>query len=289
MPIHFDVMTTPAFLGRFGKGYLPDTHDKSKDLSARALLGAAVRVPTEFSLEQYMLKIWDQGQTSSCVGWAFMQAVMLRCAAMGSPIPPPSPEAIYVLARAMARQQDGQTPEQSPLEDNGSVPALAVAAMQQWGIPSMTAWPFDPDTIDNEPDLEELEVASAFQLLGSGYARINSTGAQRVADIQQAISSGYPVAIGTSVDKAFEDYTGQGLITAPDPANLLGGHMMHLIGFRADGAIRGVNQWGTSWGDSGLYWADQSFIRSDLLTDAYILMVSATGHKGAILQKQKSA
>jgi hypothetical protein len=249
-----------------------------------------VNVPQEASLESLITGIYDQGQTSSCVGWAFAQAVKLRLAKMGTPIDLPSPEAIYVLARAMERQQEGKTPKEEPLQDQGSVPALAVAAMQKWGIASMTAWPFDPNTINNEPDIEELEVASAFQLLSSGYARISSTGAQRLVDIKQAIAVGYPVAIGTGVDQAFEDYAGgSALVTAPDPAHLLGGHMMHIVGYKnqtsTTSAFRGVNQWGTSWGDSGLYWADESFLTSDCLTDIYVLMVGATGHAGTMNRK----
>jgi hypothetical protein len=272
------------FSGQYGKGYHPPTHDVTKDFGARAMLGAPLRLAQEFSLEQYIQQIYDQGQTSSCVGWSFAQAVKLRLAVMGSPIGLPSPEAIYVCARAMEREQAGLPPDGNPLQDNGTQSLLAVQAMQKWGIPSNDAWPFDPTTINNEPSLEELEVASAFQLSGSGFARITSVGDQRIADIKQAISAGYPVQIGTSVDKAFEDYNGTGLITAPVVADILGGHAMHLVGFRADGAFRGVNQWGTSWGDSGLYWADPMFVMSDFL-DAIVLMVGGTGHSGSMIRK----
>jgi len=274
------------FTGKHGKGYHADTHDHSKDMSSRALFGAAMRVPAEFSLESYMQQIWNQLQTSSCVGWAFAQAVQLRCAVAGTPIPMPSPEAIYVAGRAEERKLAGLTPAQSPLQDNGTQPSLAVAGMGEIGIPSMTAWPFDPATINDEPNLEELEVASAFKL--TGIARVQSTDSQRLADIRQAISSGYPVAIGTQVDQAFEDYNGKGLIQAPDPNALLGGHMMHLVGYRADGAFRGVNQWGTSWGDSGLYWASPEWVMSSFLSDAYILTCNATGHVGQIIKGAKA-
>lgn len=276
----------PSFRGRFGKGYLPDTHDKSLDLSSRALFGAPINLPAEATLEDLVTSVYDQGQTSSCVGWAFAQAVKLRLAKMGTPIELPSPEAIYVCARAMERQMKGLSPSDSPLQDQGSIPALAVAAMQKWGIASMAAWPFDPATINDEPDLEELEVASAFQLLSSGYARITSTGTQRLTDIKQAIANGYPVAIGIAVDHEFEQYNGKGLVTAPNPGDILGGHMMHLVGYRSDNAFRGVNQWGNLWGDSGLYWADSSFVTSDYLTDAYVLMIAATGHVGSMRRKE---
>lgn len=272
-------LLTHNFKGRYGKGYHPDTHDKSKDLSVRALLGAPLRLPGASSLEQYVTTIYDQGNTSSCVGWALAQAVNLRCAALGTPILLPSPVAVYTGGRAVERQLLGLTPAQSPLQDNGSMPNLAVQAMNQIGVPSNIAWPFDPTTINNEPDLETLEVASAFKLLG--YYRIDSTGSQRIVDLQQAISSGYPVAIGTMVDQAFEDYAGgSATIGAPDPAHLLGGHMTHLVGYDSTGRWRGVNQWTTQWGDSGFYWASSDFVTSSLVSDLYVITVHATGHTG---------
>lgn len=271
------------FRGRFGKGYHPDTHDKSQDISARALFGAIMRLPAEYSLEASISQVYDQGPTSACVGWAFAQAVKLRCAVAGSPIGLPSPTAWYTGARATERNLLGLTPEQSPLQDNGSTPSLAVMAAQTIGIPSNDVWPFDPTTINDEPNLEELEIASAFKLIGA--YRIGSDGTQRIQDIKQAISSGYPVAIGTMVDQAFEDYNGKGVIAAPNPANLLGGHMMHLVGYRADGAFRGVNQWGTSWGDSGLYWASPAFVTTVLMSDIYVLSGVATGRSGGMMKR----
>jgi hypothetical protein len=266
----------------YGLGYKPDTHDKSKDPNVRALLGATMRMPTDYSLEQYT-QIYNQLQTSSCTGWAFAQVIKERCAIAGADIPLPSPEALYVFGRALARQQAGHTPEDAPLEDQGAQPSLIVQGMAQWGAPSNLVWPFDPSTINDEPEMAQLEYAAQF--LVAHCTRVSSTGSGRLLDIRQAIASGYPVAIGTSVDQAFEDYAGgkqkngqPKCVSAPDPKNILGGHMMHLVGYTAEGLFRGVNQWGTSWGDGGYYWADESFVTTDLMTDIYVLACNASGH-----------
>jgi hypothetical protein len=265
-----------------GLGYVPDTHDKSKDLNVRSLVGATMRMPTSASFEQYA-QVYDQLQTSSCTGWAFAQAIKERCAIAGAQIPLPSPEAIYTFGRAIARQQAGLKPEDAPLMDQGAQPSLVVQGMQQWGVPSNAVWPFDPNTINTEPKLGQLEYSAQFLI--AQCTRVNSEGAGRLLDIRQAIASGYPVIVGTAVDQAFEDYAGgkqkNGLpstVSAPDPSNILGGHMMHLVGYTATGLFRGVNQWGTSWGDSGFYWADESFLTSELMTDIYVLACNASGH-----------
>jgi hypothetical protein len=266
----------------FGLGYKPDTHDKSKDLPARGLFGAPIRLAPSASIAQYVT-IYNQLQTSSCTGWAFAQAIKERCEIAGSKIPLPSPEALYLFGRAMGRQLAGKTPEEAPLTDSGAQPYLVVQGMNEWGCPSIDEWPFDPATIDDEPDFKELEYASQFLI--QHCTRISSEGAGRLLDIRMAISSGYPVIIGTSVDQAFEDYAGgrqkNGLpkvVTAPDPAYILGGHMMHLVEYTAQGLFRGVNQWGTSWGDNGFYWADEEFVTAPQMSDIYVLACNASGH-----------
>ena len=266
-----------VFKGKFGKGWVPDSEEvKAKQLGISHLLGAGVSVPAEYSLEKYVLQIYDQGQTSSCTGWAFAQAVRLRLAVQGIPIALPSPMGLYTTARALERQQSGQ-PASVALVDNGAVPSDVVAGMQQWGMASITAWPFDPAQINAEPVLGELENASQFML--QGIYRVQSSGAQRIADIQQAISQGYPVAIGTYVDSVFENYTkGSPPLPAPDPNDPEGGgHMMHLVAYDSSGNFRGVNQWGNSWGDSGMYWASPAWVTSPEMSDIYVITAGATG------------
>lgn len=266
-------MAPPPMLSR-GKGWIADKtradFDSLKHPSIRALLGATQSIPASFSLEQWVPKIWDQGQSSSCVGWALAQAIALRCAVVGTPIRMPSPTAIYTFARAKARANTS-----IPFTDDGSIPSYAFDGMTEWGVPSMEEWPFDPSTINHAPDFEELEEASAFKV--TGYYRILSEGPQRLVDIKHAISEGYPIAFGTDVDDAFENYSGSGVVRAPDPAKIVGGHMMHLVGYTEDGRFRGINQWSTAWGDNGAYWADESFILSPSLGDIIALTCHATG------------
>lgn len=257
---------------RRGLGYRPDTHDKSQDPGVRQLLGGARRLPEAFTLEPYIAAIHDQGQTSSCVGWAFAQAVELRMRVVGTPTPLPSPVAIYTFARALERGRA----EAGPLADEGSMPARAVQGMREWGLPSFEQWPFDPAHINDEPKLDDLEEASA--TLFTGFYRISSGGSQRLFDIRHALSEGYPVAVGTAVDEAFEKYGPKSRpLPAPNARRALGGHMMHLVGYDAAGNFRGRNQWGTGWGDRGMFWASPEWVASDLMSDVYVLTAQATG------------
>ena len=269
--------------GRFGKGYVPDTHDKSKDRSTRHLFGAVVSLPAAASLEKFVMPpgVRDQQQTSSCTGFAFARAIHLRCAAMGTPIAWPSPTGIYTVGRML---DEGRA-----ITDEGAQPSQVMLGCQRWGVPGDLAWPpggFDaayaahgPDFINDLPDLAELEDAAGLHV--QAWYRIDGEGAARLVDVKQALAEGYPVAIGTMVDQAFEDYAGKGNVTAPVPADELGGHMMCICGYEPDPAhpghsrFRGVNSWGTAWGDGGLYWADEAFILAPEMSDIYVVTATA--------------
>lgn len=276
---------------RFGLGYRPDTHDKSKDVTSRALLGAHVGAPGPSSLEKYG-EIHDQGPTSACVGFAFAQAVRIRCRVLGMDIPWPSPVCPYTGARALARQAQGLDPS-TPLTDDGSEPTQAATWLQQFGIPSDTEWPFDPNTINDEADLAELEFASASVL--QGLYRIPSIGAQRALDIKQALANDYPVVLGTQVDEAFMSWNPKiaPAATAPVPAKIKGGHMLCVVAFLPDGRWRVANSWGTGpdpdgnpIGDHGIWTCDEAWIESDFVGDVFAVSAHGTGRMPLSVRKE---
>lgn len=274
------------YQGDYGGGYIPDTHDKSKDLTIRHLLGGSRGSPGAFTMEQFvgLAGIKDQKQTSACTGFAFARTVHVRLAQVGTPIEWPSEVNIYTVGRAVDRSSADVA-----LVDEGAMPNQIVRGMQEWGIAPESKWPFDPDTINDEPDLLELEEAALFTL--DGVYRIDSDGQQRLDDIRQAISEGYPIGIGVEVDQAFEDYAGGKdpgkLITAPDESNLLGGHMLCLVGYEG-GIFRGVNSWGTGWGDGGMFWTDESWIVAPTTMDIYAITASAL-HPGGTRRPERTA
>jgi hypothetical protein len=248
-------------------------------LPVRGLLGAqhGSGSPAEASLEKYVLELWNQGPTETCVGQADARAVHVRCAAMGAPIEKPSPTAIYVGALAIERELAGLPPE-TPLRDQGSSPDLAIEAMSRFGIPRDKDWPpggFDPARVVEEgPDLfTELEKAGEFLL--TGWYQIGTTDMPtRMDDVRQAISEGYPVVFGTEVDQEFEDFRGTDPVGAPDTSRLVGGHMMCIVGYRDDGCFRVVNSWGADWGDGGLFWAKPDLLAFEGAGDFSVITVS---------------
>lgn len=274
------------FEGRFGKGYVPVPAERPDGTlvvkqSSRALLGAPGRLPAAWDgLTQYVAEIHallDQKSTNMCVGFSLAVNIWLAMATMGVKIPLPSMPAIYFTARARWREKD------EALVDLGCNPDSAVLGMQDWGVPSLAEWGFDPGAVNDEPDVGVVEGMYDFRIPGHWY--IDSTDDAAVRDTMFALSQNMPVSLGTQIDEAFEtwrfDPNDQHPITAPDTRHLFGGHMPLLLGYvtRPNGQVwfRGLNWWGTDWGDAGFFWADEEWLKRT--TDRTVLRVARTGRQ----------
>ena len=262
-----DLATTSTTSTR-GLGYKADDPDP-RDFKARALFGARRGLPLEATeLESCVPEIANQGPTQSCVGHGIGGAIDTRLRKMGRwDAPRSSYEAIYTFARAVARLNPAEK-----LRDQGSFPRQAMKGVKTWGVPSAKRWPFDPATINDDLPWDVMQEASSFTV--GAWWRIDSFGKEKVEDICQALSSGYPVAFGVEVDKAFLDHVGTNPVGGPDPATIVGGHMMYAVGYKTvngERVIRCVNSWGTGWGDSGFFWATEAFFRT--ATDLYVIQV----------------
>lgn len=241
-----------------------------RELFALAGVDAATTLPEGASNRAYgPTKRLDQGPTSACVGHARAGAIYTSLGAAHTPIVlVPSPKWIYTLARCIDRGTPG-----TPLTDNGSDPASATLAIQQYGTKFLEGETADgrfsdcePDTINDEPDLGEFEDAANFILEGE-YALPKSDPNFEML-FKMAIANGYAVNFATYVDTAFENWDpDKGLIGSPnynDPKG--GGHDLYADSYSINDAgelvIGFVNSWGYGWGDNGYGEGNASFLQS---------------------------
>jgi C1A family cysteine protease len=203
------------------------------------------------------------------VGFAAAQSIYVSLKKIGILLPDfPSPQGIYTFARCIDRISND-----TPLSDDGSSPNQAMRGITEWGVPIMSDWPFDVATINDEPNLGEIEHASSLRMLG--YYRIdnNSTVGEM---FKSAIAAGYPVPLATQVDQAFEDYNGHGSVTTPGES--LGGHYVCGVGYETmpsgKTVYEFVNSWGESWGDKGCFYADEPWLKNT--TDRYVMNLHRT-------------
>jgi hypothetical protein len=234
----------------------PDPVD-TRDWLAEPVLRAArlkLAAPPERAKFAYLVpQILDQGSLGSCASNATAYALrgaMLRLGAVSPPFA--SRLALYYFARA----QDGATQE-----DSGTYLRAGFKVIGRIGFCSETAWSYDdgPEKFKRMPDAAAVRLGFD-QITGFGYRRIDSTGAQRVADVRTALAARYLVVFGTQVSDKFARYQAGDPPLAPPGAGetILGGHALTLGGY-GPGFFDVVNSWGL-WGDAG--WCQ--------MTDAYI-------------------
>jgi hypothetical protein len=260
--------SAPRF-GNRGLGWRVDPRDV-RDYSVRSLFGARRGLPGAASLESFAGPVRDQLSSSSCVGQAIARAVDTRLRVLGMTGTYPSALAAYSFARALARLSPAE-----PFDDDGSHPRLAMKGIKDWGLPPETRWPFDMTKVNSELPLDVLQVASAYKL--AAWHRVDTIGRERVLDVCQAITNKYPVILGVDADRALMAYVKGQVLTRPIEAEVVGGHMLCLLGYQTlpSGLIqvRGINSWGTSWGDRGYFWADEKWLAAPGTGDIYVLVV----------------
>jgi C1A family cysteine protease len=242
-------------------GYRPDPHDP-RDRPLGALLGhlAASPPPASASLLDPRVTPKNQGQTSSCTGQAWSQAVRLGLLHKGRSCPELSALHSYYTNRAELGWQ---------ADDGGAYLRTGAAAAIRFGIAHESAWPFRESLVNIAPGLEAMR--SAHPLHGSrGYHRVDL---RKVDDVRRAIAAGYAVVGGWDVDEAFENFDGIGVISKPDPKKVLGGHALCIAAYSADGTFSVLNSWSSSWGLNGLAVCDDEWIASG--TDGWVVEVGS--------------
>jgi hypothetical protein len=249
-----------------------------RDLHARAHFGAPRNLPGEaLRLADLVRRVRDQASTSSCVGHAIASAVDVRLRFLQKTLPEPAPLGVYGFARMLEKSSRGTL-----LADEGCYPRDALKGLKQFGIPAESDWPFteDPAVVNEELPWDVEQKASAGRV-EAFYALVGG-GETLLQDICNALNQNYPVPYGTNVTQAFMDYAGGGpsrAMKAPGPLDRrLGGHETLILGYTTVAGrlvFQCLNSWGTSWGDTGFYWADQDFLLDPEASDFNAIQVAA--------------
>ncbi len=249
--------------------------DPEQDVSARPMLGAATHLPKEMlALLPFILFIFDQTVTSSCVGQAIGNAIEIRLRALGMAlVETVSRMAIYTWARM--REERNRA-----LHDDGCNPRDAILSIGSDGVPKEHDWPFDPKHINDALPWDVEQQASAGRI--DAHYWIDSDDIARVHDIMNALVQLYPVVFGTFVDTAYMNLTEAQALAGVTKMNLAdargGDHMQCIVGYRtnADGSVSFLvlNSWGSGWGWNGCAWVHQDVIMSKASGNFAVMQVS---------------
>lgn len=201
----------------------------------------------------------DQGLTESCVGHAICQAVSIRQGMMGvleSQRVVPAPTDIYYRARA-SRVGWGE------VTDIGSNPVAGWEVLRTpadgLGIVSLADLPWDPFSVDKEPDPAIYRRAIDRDWLS--YHWVLDDGQDRLVTLDALLGTGHPVTCALTVDQGLMDWTpsqGPWWYQGQRP---LGGHYVCLVHADRE-SYWAVGSWGSDYGLAGLHQIARSEIAS---------------------------
>ena len=227
-------------------------------LHPKSVRGAAFQAS---DLTPWIPPIGNQDQIGECTGYGTKDGIATTMAKAGHPLPGYfAALPIYRMTRAIERAAYAGAGALPPLTDSGASPDDVLHVAQTFGLttsaaecgeagPSDTLSQYEDTHVNDEPVAEEFIQSSAFRVIG-GFD-IVSTGAQRVADVAQALAAGYAVGISVyAADARFQNYVG-GVMPDP-PAGSGCDHWNYLAGafLDATGApiFVGVNSWTAQFG-----------------------------------------
>jgi hypothetical protein len=189
----------------------------------------------------------DQGNQSSCVGWAVGYALKSYLEKKERGWPGNSRSQTFSPAYVYNQINGGV--------DQGSRICDALDLVLTKGIASLESFPYSHDDFTRKPGPSVIDEAKEYAI--ASFRRLNpdGTGASLTAQARNHLASGFPIVIGMLVGQEFMQLRGDTVYTASGPGNDEGGHAMCTVGYDDNRqAFLVINSWGSSWGHHGFGW-----------------------------------
>lgn len=230
--------------------------------------GANPTLPSSVDLSKDFPIPGDQGQQSSCVGWATAYALKTyqERVEIGWSLEPAehkfSPAYIY-------NQINGGM-------DNGSRISDALDLVVNQGAATLALMPYSDRDFSTQPSGAARQEAGQYK--GKSWKVANGT-----MEIKDALANRLPVAIGITVVEEFESLRGPDSVYNTFNGAYKGGHALTIVGYddnRYGGAFRIINSWSQNWGDQGYFWmpytaanhmVNTPYGQATVLENAYVL------------------
>lgn len=215
-----------------------------------------------------MPSVWDQGQLGSCTANAISAAVSFDVAKQGGQLDfAPSRLFVYFNERTI---------EGTVSTDSGATIADSVKAVNEYGCPPESEWPYDIDQFTKKPPTECYTDGKLIEAVKYNTVQPTTTA------IKAALYAGFPVVIGFTVYESFEsaEVASSGVVPMPKPGEqTLGGHAVVVVGWDdANSRYKVRNSWGTGWGLVGYFELPYGYLTdSNLASDFWTLEQTGPG------------
>jgi len=199
----------------------------------------------EVDMRPILPAIRDQGNRGTCLAFAVTAAHEVEHVWEDKVIGRLSEEVLFWGGRQF--EKGGPT-------DSGGISTWSVGqALNKWGQPEASLWPYDDqrstNSLDYQPPAEAIDPSNCF--------RASIDRKSLVLDICGCLKQGRAVVIAVRMAEQWYD-SSDGWIAMPPPTDIiLDNHAVLLVGFSKDASVPGGgyfiirNSWSTTWGEDG--------------------------------------
>ncbi len=216
-------------------------------------------MPSSYSLEKYAPSVGDQGQFGTCNAFAcaYTAATMIFAQTHGITDKTTISKCAFSPTYLYQNILEGNTNNCQ----KGSHPLTALIFMNEKGLPFNRTVPYAcGKTWSSSAEIEaaKYKIADAALLFGKDNEVLDPD--FKVVSTKKALLENTPVIIGFELPKSFQRVTSD--VWNADPAEATGGwqhgkHAMVVVAYddyKAGGAFKFMNSWGTVWGSGGYVW-----------------------------------
>lgn len=160
--------------------------------------------------------------------------------------------------------------------DTGADLRTTLRALQRFGLPPETLYPFDPARHADAPPAFCYGFAEAFRMLR--YFKIDEPALSAkdvLLHVRRCLAARLPVVFGVSTYTSFPlEGEGADIVMAEPGEQLVGGHALLAVGYDDErmisgdqGALLVRNSWGAGWGERGYGWMPYNWVQQRLAVD----------------------
>ncbi len=258
-------------------GSLQFAQEKSKGLvfaTAEQLRGIPIasspysgdEMPNSADLSENMPPVGNQGMQNSCAAWALAYAVKSYQEKVEERVPFYSGSSvdnnrIFSPAFLYNQMNNGR--------DGGSSLIFSMNLLSEQGCVPLSEMPYNSSDYLTLPSPEMKTKAKQYRI--DYWRQVNF---QDPREVKAQINAGYPVIIGTKIDKGFEEIGNSGenpCIWKQYNGTDFNGHAMVVVGFDDHlKAFKIMNSWGSQWGNDGFCWISYDFFPV-CVQEAYVM------------------
>ena len=155
----------------------------------------------------------------------------------------------------------------------GAAIAITLDALDRYGVPPESYWQSDIDMQNTKPTFAAYRAAFGVSGIWQ-YREITSTDDERVFEFAKELESNNAVVISLKMWKTMHDLKSDEILEERDDVLESKRHSMTIVGWsKIKQAFILRNSWGPDWGANGHCYVSTSFVKSSMVTHAWMLKI----------------